>query len=116
VVLTDGTNLWLAGAPVQLAAVRPLLLTVKQEWRPGGSALVLARYSYRVTNLDGDELVAYHRHGGRHDYDHVHTAFGLFPAEALPTGEVPLALVIRFCIEQGVAPRRPDWDKVLRVD
>jgi hypothetical protein len=117
VVLTDGANLWLAGAPVRLAASRPLLLTVREEWRPeGGDGGVLARYDYRVTNLDGDELAAYHRHGGRHDYDHVHTAFGSFPNEALPTGEVPLELVLRLCIEQGVTPLRDDWDQVLRAE
>lgn len=116
VVLTDGANLWLARAPVRLAASRPLLLTVREEWRPERSGGVLARYDYRVTNLDSDELAAYHRHGGRHDYDHVHTAFGSFPKEALPTGEVPVELVLRLCIEQGVTPLREDWDQVLRAE
>ena len=118
VVLTDGQQVWLAGAPVQVGGPVPFWLTVQQDWRPrpGTGNPVLARYNYRLVDATGLELAAYHRHGGRHDYDHVHTALGPFPGVAMPTGEVPLELVIAFCIELGVEPIRDDWEKILGVD
>jgi hypothetical protein len=116
VVLTDGQQVWLAGAPVRLAGPVPFLLTVQQDWQPKTVGARLARYNYRLVDATGLELAAYHRHGGRHDYDHVHTDLGPFPGVAMPTGEVPLELVIAFCIELGVEPIRDDWEKILGVD
>ena len=118
VVLTDGRQVWLANAPALLTGPESYWLTVQQDWQPDpqvGNPL-LARYNYRVVDEDGQEVAAYHRHGGRHDYDHLHTDYGVVPGSAMPTGEVRLELVIRFCIELGVTPLRIDWEKTLGVD
>ena len=119
-VLTDGYRIRLSAAPAPLGGALPAwTLTLQQELEDTPTEVLRAvRYAYRVAEAHNDqELVAYHRHGGPHDYDHLHTPLGSMPEVAMPTGEVDPAQVIRFCItELGVAPLRPDWGSVLTRD
>lgn len=117
VVLTDGYRVRLSAAPAPLGGPPPawtFILQQELEDTPT-EALRTVRYTYRIAEAYNDrELVAYHRHSGRHDYDHIHTPLGSVPEVAMPTGEVDAAQVIRFCItELGVIPLRPDWSSVL---
>ena len=87
-------------------------------------------YRYHVLDTHGREFLAYHWHPiGRSPVTtpHAHVSGSYGPIEIvlgvpvslsdahLPTGPVALADVVRLLIaELGVAPRRPDWDAVLR--
>jgi hypothetical protein len=124
VVLTDGQNIWLSRNPALLATsaqpphrlTGPVEFTIQQELvgTPDPNQLHLERYNYRVVQAD-QEVAAYHRHGGRHDYDHLHTSLGALRRLALPTGRfLNLASIIRFCItELHVEPLRRDWQVVM---
>jgi hypothetical protein len=114
IALTDGTNIWLAENPTALTALDTVSLEVQEELHESAVPLERKRYNYTLTDLHGQEIVAYHRHGGRHTYDHFHTSFGPLAGHAVPSGEVRLADVIRYCIsEHAVIAVRADWQDAL---
>lgn len=113
VALCDRRYLWLSEQPAPLRGGYDL--TVQQElYLTPSNQLKVVRYNYRVADADGQEVVAYHRHPGRHRYGHLHVPHGPLPKVAFPTEEVHPHEVIRFCIQElGVPPRRRDWANVL---
>ena len=82
-------------------------------------------YEYRLSDQDDREILAYHWHP--EGQSHVRTPhLHLGPASEvvrpallaahLPTGQVGLHEVERLAIDSfGVAPIRPDWDRVLQA-
>ena len=113
VVLCDRHYVWLSEQPAPLRG--GYHLTVQQElYLTPSNQLLIVRYNYRVADAHGEEVVAYHRHPGRHSYDHLHVPHGPLPKVAFPTEQVRLSDVIRFCVQElGVAPRRNDWSIAL---
>lgn len=88
-------------------------------------------YWYEVLARDGHEVLAYHWHPAGVSpitFPHHHLSSRLGPLALgrgartvalgemhLPTGFITLADVVRLLIaELGIAPRRPDWEAILR--
>jgi hypothetical protein len=109
-------EVWIAPrkAPVATVGGGKSSIGVRQELEAMPSGIHVARYSYQVFDSEGVEFVAYHRHGGRHDYDHVHVAAAGLGPLALPTGQVSLDMFTRGLIDAfEIRPARPDWRTVL---
>lgn len=95
-----------------------------------GFAVQMARYSYRILEPEGREILAYHWHPlglSAVRRPHVHLSSRIAPLTLgrtqaavllgemhIPTGYISLADIVWLLIEEfGVDPRRPDWQAVL---
>ncbi len=87
----------------------------RRSWR-----VAIVGYEYEFQDAFAQRILAYHWHPvgrSRVASPHLHTRqtspIDLTRAH-LPTGQVPLAAVLRFAVaELGVRPLRPDWNAVL---
>ena len=92
----------------------------------------VAGYFYQISTPDNRELLAFHRTPDGTDpnivtFPHLHVGPANLGGQTtirprdlhkahIPTGYVTVAAVVRLAIaEFGVAPLRPDWDRILRA-